>query len=63
MLIFVVCQVDFRDLENMKLIEKGRAKRLRRLHMEGLRVELSICEHSITIEAKINEVQVFLVTL
>lgn len=51
-------QVDFRDLEDMKLIEKGRAKKLRRLHMEGLRVELTVCEHSIAIETKINEVQV-----
>jgi hypothetical protein len=45
-------------LDNMKLIEKGKAKKLRRLHMEGLRFELSVCEHSITMEAKLNEVQV-----
>lgn len=42
----------------MKLIEKGKARKLRRLYMEGLRVELTVCEHSITIETKINEVQV-----
>ena len=50
--------MDFRNLDNMKLIEKGKAKKLRRLHMEGLRFELSVCEHSITMEAKLNEVQV-----
>lgn len=47
-------------MDNMKLIEKGKAKKLRRLHMEGLRFELSICEHSITMEAKLNEVQVMI---
>lgn len=51
-------QVDLRNLDYMKLIEKGKAKKLRRLHMEGLRVELTVCEHSMTIETKINEVQV-----
>lgn len=44
----------------MKLIEKSKAKKLRRLHLDGLRFELSICEHSITIEAKLNEVQVMI---
>ena len=51
-------QVDFRNLENMKLIEKGKAKKLRRLYMEGLRVEVTVCKHSMTIETKINEIQV-----
>ena len=52
--------MDLRNLENMKLIDKGKVKKLRRLHMEGLRLEVTVCEHSLTIETKINEVQVFI---
>lgn len=56
-------QVDFKDLENMKLIEKGKSKKLRRLHMEGVRVEVSVCEHSLSIETKINEFQVYMLNM
>lgn len=56
-------QVDFKDLENMKLIEKGKSKKLRRLHMEGVRVEVSVCEHSVSIETKINEFQVYMLNM